>query len=84
MKPVTFIGITLKHGLFRVVVRRTGQVQANLCFPSDKLGTEMLTRYVAGMGEPVRLAIAVGAATLAIAFSLGEPQGARYFSFRPR
>jgi hypothetical protein len=70
---MAYIGIALNHGIFRVVVRRKGQNPENVSFPSDERGTEMLKRYVAGMREPVRLAIAVGAATIGIALALGEP-----------
>lgn len=73
MNPAAYIGITLNHGVFRVIVKRKGQTQASVCFPSDEQGVEMLKRYVAGMREPVRLAIAVGAATIGIALALGEP-----------
>ncbi len=73
MKPMAYIGIILKQGVFRLAVRRAGQVQTSASFPSDARGTERLKRYVAGMPGPARLAIAVGAATLGVAFALGEP-----------
>jgi len=73
VKPIAYIGIALNQGIFRVIVRRTGQNPASLSFPSDERGTEMLKRYVAEMREPVRLAITVGAATIGIALALGEP-----------
>ena len=73
MKPMAYIGITLNDGIFRVMVLRKGQHPESVSFPSDERGTEMLKRYVAGMREPVRLAIAVGVATIGIALALGEP-----------
>ena len=73
MEPTTYIGITLNNGVFRVDARRMGRNPASISFPSDEKGTEMLKRYVADLRGPVRLAIAISAATIGIALALGEP-----------
>ena len=44
----------------------------------------MLKRYIANMREPVRLAIAVGAAGIGIALALGEPPGREICLVAPR
>jgi hypothetical protein len=73
MKAVAHVGIVLSGGVFHVDTRRTGRNPASVSFPSDERGTEMLKRYIAGMSEPVRLAIVVSAATIGLALALGEP-----------
>lgn len=83
MKYMTYVGIALNNGLFRVDTRRAGQNTASVSFPSDERGTEMLKRYVANMREPVRLAIAVSAATIGIALALGEPPEREVFLVSP-
>jgi len=83
MKPTTYIGITLNNGIFHVDTRRADRTPASISFPSDERGTEMLKRYVADLRGPVRLAIAISAATIGIALSLGEPSGREIFLVSP-
>lgn len=83
VKPMAYIGIALNDGVFHVDARRTGRSPARVSFPSDARGTEMLKRYVASMREPVRLAIAVSAATIGIALALGEPPEREVFLVSP-
>ena len=83
MKPTTYIGITLNNGVFRVDARRADRNPANISFPSDEKGTEMLKRYVADLRGPVRLAIAISAATTGIALALGEPPEREIFLVSP-
>jgi hypothetical protein len=83
VKSTTYVGIALNNGMFRVDTRRAGQNPASVSFPSDERGTEMLKRYVANMREPVRLAIAISAATIGIALALGEPPEREVFLVSP-
>lgn len=83
MRPIAYVGITLNDGLFRVATRRTGRSPARISFPSDERGIEMLKRYVANIHEPVRLAVAVSAATIGIALALGEPPEREIFLVSP-
>ena len=83
MKGVAHIGVAIDGGVFHVLVRRTGKNPASVSFPSDERGTEMLKGYVANMRGPVRLAIAVTAATIGIALALGEPPEREIFLVSP-
>jgi len=73
LNSIAHIGVAVDHGIFHVLVRRTGKNPASVSFPSDERGTEMLKCYVASIREPVRLAIAISAVTIGIALALGEP-----------
>lgn len=83
MKPTTYLGITLNNGIFHVDERRANRNPASISFPSDERGTEMLKRYVADLRGPVRLAIAISAATIGIALTLGEPPEREVFLVSP-
>ena len=72
MKARTYIGIALDQGLYCVDARRAGQAPARMTFPADERGGEQLRRYVAGLREPVRLAILASVATLGLALALGD------------
>jgi hypothetical protein len=83
MNPIAHIGVAIDNGIFHVLVRRTGKNPTSATFPSDERGTEMLKSYVDGIREPVRLAIAVSAATIGIALALGELPGREIFLVSP-
>lgn len=83
VNSIAHIGVDIHNGIFHVLVRRMGQNPASVSFPSDERGTEMLKRYVANIPEPVKLAIAVSAATLGIALALGEPPEREVFLVFP-
>jgi hypothetical protein len=83
MKPTTYVGISLNNGVFHVDTRRADRTPASVSFPSDERGTEMLKHYVAGLRGPVRLAMAISAATMGIALALGEPPDREVFLVSP-
>lgn len=80
---MTYIGIALHNGMFGVDTRRAGQNPAIASFPADERGIESLKRYVASMSGPVRLAIAISAATIGLALALGEPPEREVFLVSP-
>lgn len=83
MKTTTYIGIALDDGVFRVDTRRAGQVPANTSFSADERGIELLQRHIASLGEPVRLAIVAGVATLGLALALGDRPEREVFLVSP-
>jgi len=58
--------------MYCVDARRAGQAPARMRFPADERGGEQLRRYVAGLHEPVRLAILASVATISLALAMGE------------
>lgn len=58
--------------MYCVDARRAGQAPVRMSFPADERGGEQLQRYVAGLHEPVRLAILASVATLGLALAMGD------------
>lgn len=83
MNRTAHVGIAIGDGIFHVSVQRRGQASSSLSFPTDEKGTDMLKRYVAAIQEPVRLAMAVSAATIGLALTLGENPGREVFLVAP-
>ena len=66
-----YIGIISKGDTFEIATREFGKTAVTITFPATGMGIEALRHFLAGHGNPVRIAVA-GAAALSIALAVGN------------
>lgn len=65
------IGISSKDSVLEIAALKSGQPGLAMIFPATGMGLEAIKIFLAGYGNPVRLAV-TGVAALTVALTLGD------------